>query len=681
MRLVRPNSDLKLFNWRPIGLLDASVLKQQNVDEQRTAKALCATKNDRRTANVLCAKEDNVTMAAPSPFKTATPSLAQFSPLSLLRMLWLHRLAVLLTWLVVSVITAAVVQTLPAVYEAEASILVLPQNIPPNVVQSMVTTNVEDRLATITQQILSNQQLQKVVDDFTLYRKEKKELLPEEITLLVRNKIKVEMQKGWTNNSTGAFKVSFQGEDPATVSQVANRLAQLFIEDNMTTRQTQVEGTSEFLETQLADAKKRLEDSEGAMAQYRLKHNGELPEQFVAITNYIQKLETERTNDKAEKARIEDNQKTLQDSIPLAEATLNGLLEQDAQAQEQAGAAQAAQTAQAVLAAAQAGRRATPGPKSSAAAPPSRPLKESEQLEAQLALMTPKYGPNHPDVKRLKMEIAQAKAGEAKIAELGLPGVPARAAADSAAQSSEASVDEKSELDKNKEDAIVATAAAPNAPAVAVSNPIRRERPEITQARERIRTLHGEVEKYDKQIAQLAQEDERLVKAAAEANARLNDVPVREQEIAQLMRDHAAYENQYNALRTKAEQVKISTDMELRQKSERFALNDPAHVPGRPISPNRMVLDIGGSLVGLVLGLVNALAQEFRKNRLLGAWELPEDVMVLAQVPLIQAPQPAPATGIWSGWGWPRRFALISGALIPILALAYAARGYLGFNH
>ena len=120
--------------------------------------------------------------------------------------------------------------------------------------------------------------------------------------------------------------------------------------------------------------------------------------------------------------------------------------------------------------------------------------------------------------------------------------------------------------------------------------------------------------------------------------------------------------------------------MELRQKSERFALNDPAHVPSQPISPNRLSLDFGGAVVGLVLGLVNAFAQEFRKNRLMGAWELPEDVMVLAQVPRIQSP--GVATGIWSGWGWPRRFALISGALIPILALAaYAARGYLRFNH
>jgi polysaccharide biosynthesis transport protein len=622
-------------------------------------------------------------MAAPPSIKPMAPALAQFSPLTLVRMLWLHRLAVLLIWLVVSGIAAAIVQTLPAVYEAQASILVLPQNIPSNVVQSMVTTNVEDRLATITQQILSNQKLRKVIDDFGLYKKENKDLIPEEMTSVMRSRIKVEMVKGWTNNSTGAFKISFDGEDPATVSQVANRLAELFIEDNLTTRQTQVEGTSEFLETQLEDAKKRLEDSEAAMAQYRLKHNGELPEQLMAINNYLQKLESERASDKAQKTRMEEDKKSLEDNIPLAEGTLNSLLEQDAEAQAQADAAQAA---------AQAGKPA-PAPKAAPGAPPPRPLKDSEKLEAQLALDQPKYGPNHPEMKRLRQEIEQAKALEAKVAELGQTGIAKPAVADSSAppptQSSEATAAaapdanqsdaNANKSDSTKEDAIVAAQAAPEA--VAVPKPVRRERPEITTARERIRTLKLQVEKYDKQIAQLEEEDERLVRAIADSNARLNDVPVREQEIAQLIRDRAAFESQYNALRSKVEQVKISTDMELRQKSERFALNDPAHVPGKPISPNRLSFDLGGSLVGLILGLVNALVQEFRKNRLLGAWELPEEVTVLAQVPRIQ-PQPAVATGIWSGWGWPRRFFVISGALIPVLALAaYAARNYLGFSH
>src|SRR5579883_1313769 len=65
-------------------------------------------------------------------------ALAQFSPLSLARMLWLHRFGILLIWFLTSVITAAIVESLPAQYQAEISILVEPQKIPGNVVQSMV---------------------------------------------------------------------------------------------------------------------------------------------------------------------------------------------------------------------------------------------------------------------------------------------------------------------------------------------------------------------------------------------------------------------------------------------------------------------------------------------------------------------------------------------------------------
>ena len=126
----------------------------------------------------------------------------------------------------------------------------------------------------------------------------------------------------------------------------------------------------------------------------------------------------------------------------------------------------------------------------------------------------------------------------------------------------------------------------------------------------------------------------------------------------------------------KSNAAKISTDMELRQKSERFAINDPAHVPGKPVSPDRVMLNLLGSLGGLILGLAMALGREFKKNRVLGGWEVPEEVMVLAEVPRI-GPIGRPAGGFWTGWSWPRRFAVLSGVLIPLFALAVAARIYL----
>src|SRR6202035_2982898 len=108
---------------------------------------------------------------------------------------------------------------------------------------------------------------------------------------------------------------------------------------------------------------------------------------------------------------------------------------------------------------------------------------------------------------------------------------------------------------------------------------------------------------------------------------RLNMMPVREQEMGQIMRDHTSLLGDYQALEAKNSAAKISTDMELRQKSERFTINDPAHVPGIPTSPNRQALNALGAMGGLVIACLIAFVREFRNGRLLGAWELPSSAL------------------------------------------------------
>ena len=582
-------------------------------------------------------------MATPAMKMPVAP--AQLNPLSLLRMVWLHRLAILLIWLVVSAVSAIIVRSLPAVYKAEVSILVDPQKIPNTVVQSMVTTNVQDRLATISQQILSTAQLQKVIDDFGLYKAEKKDLIAEEIVQLMRTNIKVSLDKGWTNNTPGAFRIAYTGEDPAVVAQVANRLGNLFIEENMRTRETQVEGTSEFLETQLQDAKKRLDEAESAISQYKLKHNGELPEQTNVIASTLNRMQAEQNANRDAIARAEQSKKVLEDTLGLAETNLQELIDRSNEPVAPPTPALTANKGPAVV------------------AQPQRVLKRSEALEIELAAALSKYSEQHPDVKRLRRDIAMAKAAEEKVADLTvqaplppLPPAPAEATSTPAATAS----------------------AAPKTPdpiPAATSKPAR-ERPEIIQARERIRTMKTQVEQNDKDIVNRQEEQERIQKAIVSEQGKLASVPVREQEIALIMRDHAALSAEYQSLLNKSAQAKISTDMELRQKSERFAINDPAHVPGKPSSPDRVVLNLMGSIIGLGLGLLVALGREFHRNRLLGAWELPEEAPVLIHVPRIM-PIDGGVVGLWAGWRWSRRLAVLSAVVIPILGLLIAAGIYL----
>src|SRR5215471_10934964 len=105
------------------------------------------------------------------PATKSSPVLpVQLNYLSIARMLWNRKMLILLCWVVVSLTVAVVVYRLPTLYTAEALILVDAQKIPEKYVASTVSTDVQDRLATISQQILSSSRLKKIIDDFDLYR-------------------------------------------------------------------------------------------------------------------------------------------------------------------------------------------------------------------------------------------------------------------------------------------------------------------------------------------------------------------------------------------------------------------------------------------------------------------------------------------------------------------------------
>src|SRR5579863_9199132 len=147
-------------------------------------------------------------------------SLQNWPPLSLVRILWKSKVPLLLTWAVLSGIVLTVVKVWPATYRAETLILVDQQKIPEKFVSATVNTELQDRLATISQEILSSTRLQKIIDTYKLYEQERKQRSQEEIVELMRADIKVTAEKGWIQNRPGAFRVAYEGLDPNVVAQV-----------------------------------------------------------------------------------------------------------------------------------------------------------------------------------------------------------------------------------------------------------------------------------------------------------------------------------------------------------------------------------------------------------------------------------------------------------------------------
>jgi polysaccharide chain length determinant protein (PEP-CTERM system associated) len=96
---------------------------------------------------------------------------------------------------------------------------------------------------------------------------------------------------------------------------VTERLASLFIEENLRDRENVADDTNRFLESQLDDAKRRLVDQEKRLEEYRRKYSGQLPTQVQANLQAIQNAETRRNAAAAAMDRARERRTQLQQQI------------------------------------------------------------------------------------------------------------------------------------------------------------------------------------------------------------------------------------------------------------------------------------------------------------------------------------------------------------------------------
>ncbi len=200
----------------------------------------------------------------------------QYSIDALMQVAWRRKWLILLPALLVGGIGMAIVTYLPNLYRSETLILVVPQRVPESYVRSTVTARIEDRLQAISQQILSRTRLEQIVSDFDLYAKERadKELMEDIVEKMRTRDIGIDIIKG------DAFRVSYQSSDPRVAMRVTERLASLFIDESLRDREVLAEGTSQFLATQLDEARRQLVLTETKLQEYQRQHNGELPAQI-----------------------------------------------------------------------------------------------------------------------------------------------------------------------------------------------------------------------------------------------------------------------------------------------------------------------------------------------------------------------------------------------------------------
>jgi polysaccharide chain length determinant protein (PEP-CTERM system associated) len=198
---------------------------------------------------------------------------------------------IIIPFLVIAIGVSGYVFFAPRLYKASTLVLVSPQRVPEAFVQATVTSKVEERLQSIAQEVMSRTRLELVINELRLYEKERKRLSREEVVELMQKNIKIELPT--KKEEKGSFAISYINSDPNVATTVANRLASLFIEENLKIREQQAVGTTEFLANELSLSKAKLDEMETAVTQYKRRFMGELPEQRDSNIKILEQLQNQ----------------------------------------------------------------------------------------------------------------------------------------------------------------------------------------------------------------------------------------------------------------------------------------------------------------------------------------------------------------------------------------------------
>jgi len=482
-----------------------------------------------------------------------------------------------LGWLVVW----SVSWVLPSRYKSGTLILVEQPSMPKDYVTPNVTDDLQGRLASITQQILSRTRLLHIIDSLNLYADKRGRLNPDELVDRMRKDIEIALVFDEHHTAITSFNIYYSSHDPHLAQQVTSELTNLFISENLELRQQKSEDTTKFLEQQLETARQNLAEQEEKVRVYKDQHLGELPSQLTSNVQILSGLQSQLQNE---------------------EDGLNADRQQNAYLQSMVGQSREMHRTT---------KRGDGTPVGIAALD-----QQLDKLKAQLADLSSHYTDRHPDVRKVKDEIAKVE----KMREQALADLKASAAA----TSSESNPAGSAPTDLDSTD---------GAATIQLHGQLKANQIDMTNKEHEIAALRGKIDDYQR---------------------RLNDEPAREQQFADLTRGYEQSKTNYDELLKKKNSSEMATSMELLQQGEHFLMIDPPSLPLKPDFPNRLKFCGMGLGIGLALGVALAGGAEFLDDRVYDEKALKQliPVNVISEIPPITSPQEErkQERKLWVGW-------------------------------
>jgi len=463
----------------------------------------------------------------------------------------------------------AVARWWPRLYRSEALILIEQPQVPAPVsapyVTPSATADAQDWLQAMTQVILSRTLLTRLIEQFDLYPRDRAHMTIDDLVGKMQKEIKIDpVADALHPGRLTAFKISFAAGSPILAQQVTSQLTSVLIEGNRGDRIPGSGGTTDLLDKQLEEARKDLDEKEQQQRQFKMQHGGELPEQEQSNLQILNSLETQlqSTTDALTRAQRD---KTYLESVRNS----------DLAAQQKA---------------AQVNPQASAGGSQTAGTNDDAPLR---RLRDELTELEAKYTPQHPDVLRVKQEIA--------------------------------------DLESRKQH--VASPSPSQAPTLNV-NADQPKSPAVIEIESRLKANAVEVAGYRKELTDLQHR-------ITDLQSRLSLAPAREQQLSEVEGDYDKARDYYQSLLTKKSESEVAINLQKRQQGQPLRVVDAASRPDKPSEPDVTLIALASWVAGLGLGIGLMALREGAQGALISEADVSHctHLPVLVCIPVLRSPR------------------------------------------
>src|SRR5215470_3193076 len=174
---------------------------------------------------------------------------------------------------------------LPKKFTSQSRVQIHEQTVSAEMVKPVMTEATNQRLASMQEEILSRTRLQEVIEKLGLYPDSRSKDSTEDLALKLRSTIEVtppETTLGVQGRQLPGFYINVTFDNPQTAQRICSEITRMFMERNVTYVNRKVTETAEFLEQQADDAKRKLDEQDAKLAEFKQRYMGSLPDQTAA---------------------------------------------------------------------------------------------------------------------------------------------------------------------------------------------------------------------------------------------------------------------------------------------------------------------------------------------------------------------------------------------------------------